>query len=145
MRSQKSMSDSAIRNRKRREALKQVGLCVVCGREKSHGRSICGTCQEKRRTPANRERKAELNREYRRRRLDRGLCRHCSNEAIPGISFCAYHRKKKAEWNQQYIESKSGNGIIRPLLNTDGKKQAWWKSLDIYYSRERLETLNAKR
>lgn len=139
----KSMSDSAIRNRKRREVLKQVGLCVVCGREKSYGRSICESCQQKRRTPKSKKRKAELNRQYRIRRAERGVCRHCGREAVPGINLCSHHRQKKAEWNQRYNENRNHTGVIR--LHTSGGKQPWWLSLDLHYTRERLEALNAKR
>lgn len=119
-----SMSASAIRNRERRRVLKEAGLCVLCGREKSYGKSICGTCQQKRCTPEGKQRKAELNREYRIRRAERGVCRHCGREAVSGLNLCSHHRQKKAEWNERYYNR------LRIEVLSSSQNPPWFLSFD---------------
>lgn len=46
--------------------------------------------------------RAELNTDRRKRYREhrrRGLCVRCLRKTAPGLTFCAYHRKKQKEYN----------------------------------------------
>ena len=77
------------RDRRRRQAWRDAGLCTNCGRNPPEdGRSVCEPCREARR--------AVDRRRYAARRAA-GACVRCSEPAADGSSRCARHAALEAE------------------------------------------------
>ncbi len=77
------------RDRRRRRAWRDAGLCSNCGRNPPEdGRSVCEPCREARR--------AIDRRRYAARRAA-GACVRCSEPAVDGSSRCARHAALEAE------------------------------------------------
>ena len=77
------------RDRRRRRAWRDAGLCSNCGRNPPEdGRSVCEPCREAKR--------AVDRRRYAARRAA-GVCVRCSEPAVDGSSRCARHAALEAE------------------------------------------------
>jgi len=72
--------------KERREALKQAGICVVCGKQPAiSGLVHCQKCRDK-----NKERLKEI----RKKRKRQGVCILCNEPALRGSVFCKEHKKR---------------------------------------------------
>lgn len=131
-----SSTESAIRNKKRREDFKALGLCVLCGKNQTGGLATCTSCRSRQNRASRRERRAELNRKYRKKKEEDGICSYCKEKAIAGLRVCERHRRKKSEYNKNYTENKSDVVAAPPSAVTlqpvvlPEVKTPWWKLFD---------------
>lgn len=92
-----------------RESRKALGICTVCGKRKPKpGRFMCRQCTQRysalfqerfKKDPEGyrarwRKIRVPYNREYRKKKIENGLCTHCTVKRIPGRSLCQKHWNK---------------------------------------------------
>lgn len=90
---------------KRREFLKSLGLCTICGRnEVFEHECSCPECKAKiaERDQKRIKEKAERNKEVYNERKKQGVCPRCGNpKEEDGYSWCKDCRAKRTKWNKR--------------------------------------------
>lgn len=98
------MSAIASRQVRNTQARIALGLCrFACGRPHAPGITMCAPCAEK-------------ERDRKRKRLERGLCRDCGKPALPHRALCLACRDRARATKEQYVaRGACYNGCKRPV------------------------------
>lgn len=86
------LQEARVRNKERRERLKEQGICNWCGKRPAEpGKTQCKVCGEDAVARHNSDVKNGKLKQYR----ERGLCLHCGAEREPGKMYCPECMEKK--------------------------------------------------